>query len=159
MKLYLAQHGPAIDKKIDPDRPLSTEGRSQVENVARYFRSLNIKIPQILHSGKTRAVQTAEIFADVLASAIPNRLDGLSPNDPAQPIAKALNEWENDSMIVGHFPFMPHMLSHLLTGAKPSDTDAMPGNIVWLEKLEMQHWSLAGSCAYDDFDTMINNNP
>lgn len=34
MKLFLAQHGTAVDKSIDPNRPLAPEGITEVEVVA-----------------------------------------------------------------------------------------------------------------------------
>ena len=33
MRLYLVQHGDAIPERVDPERPLSAEGRRNVEAV------------------------------------------------------------------------------------------------------------------------------
>ena len=37
MYLYLVQHGAAVSKEIDPERPLSQEGRAEVRKVASYL--------------------------------------------------------------------------------------------------------------------------
>jgi len=152
VKLYLAQHGQAVDKRIDPERPLSDQGLQEVGSVANYLRQSDVKIKDIYHSGKSRAAQTAGIFADVLDINHLNEIDGINPNDPVEPIVDTINNWTEDTMIVGHMPFLPHMASHLLTGKPPSDSDYLPGNIVCLERDKHNQWSLAGCCTYASFN-------
>ncbi|MCD6138753.1 MAG: histidine phosphatase family protein, partial [Deltaproteobacteria bacterium] len=67
MKLYLVQHAEAKKKDEDPQRPLSEKGWTDIKKVAAFAaEQANIKVSNIMHSGKTRARQTAEAMADYL---------------------------------------------------------------------------------------------
>ena len=119
MKLYLAQHGPAVDKSVNRDRPLSDIGRDEVAGVARYLRQSDAKIAYIFHSGKTRAEQTAEILADVLDAG--DRLekweDGMAPKDDINTVKKKIERWDEDAVaLVGHLPHLSRLASELLAG-------------------------------------------
>jgi phosphohistidine phosphatase len=151
MIIYLAQHGLAVDKKINPDRPLSDQGRLEVKNAANYLKQSDVAIKDIYHSGKTRADQTASIFADVLNIEHIEKLDGINPNDEPEPIVDLINNWTDDTMLVTHLPFLPHLVHLLLTGKPPSDSDYLPGNIICLEKDDSGEWLLAGSSNYASF--------
>jgi phosphohistidine phosphatase len=54
MRLYLVQHGDAIPERVDPERPLSAEGRRDVEAVARLLASAGTRAVRVAHSGKLR---------------------------------------------------------------------------------------------------------
>ena len=77
MKLYLVQHGEAVSKDIDPGRPLSPDGVMAVQSIATHMFNRHIELNRVYHSGKLRAHQTAEIFADTLfvGGAITGELD------------------------------------------------------------------------------------
>jgi len=60
--LVLVHHGDAVGPQIDPRRPLSDEGRRQVEALSRDAAARGVKPDVIWHSGKLRARQTAELF-------------------------------------------------------------------------------------------------
>ncbi len=66
MRIYLVQHGEAVAKDVDPERPLSEQGHNDVEKIATFLGNTQLGMERILHSGKLRAEQTAEIFADKL---------------------------------------------------------------------------------------------
>lgn len=66
MFLYLVQHAEAKREEEDPSRPLSEKGLEEIKKVALYAERLNIKVSQIFHSGKRRALQTAEVLAQHL---------------------------------------------------------------------------------------------
>jgi phosphohistidine phosphatase SixA len=40
MPIYLVQHGLSVVKAMDPDRPLSAEGRKEIELVATHLRRM-----------------------------------------------------------------------------------------------------------------------
>ncbi len=82
MKLYLVQHGEAVPESQDPSRPLTDKGRREAERVAQHIAKLGIHMDKILHSGKLRAAQTAEIFAQHLK---PSR--GFEQADALEPLA------------------------------------------------------------------------
>ena len=63
MAVYLVQHGKSLPKEVDPDRGLTDQGRAEVERVASKAREIGLSIALIIHSGKTRALKTAEILA------------------------------------------------------------------------------------------------
>ena len=116
MPLYLIQHGKSLPKERDPQRGLSDEGRAEVHEIAAEARRHGVKVDRILHSGKTRAEQTAEIFAAALDP--PNGIeerDGLKPLDDVVAIADDLDAGDN-LMLVGHLPFMERLAAYLVAG-------------------------------------------
>jgi len=116
MSLYLVQHGKSLPEEIDPDRPLSGEGVTAVYHIARKAAEYNIPVSQIIHSGKTRAQQTAEIIsAHVKPESGIKKASGLNPNDDVTSIASQVSGSEN-IMLVGHLPFMERLVSYLITG-------------------------------------------
>jgi len=66
MKLYLVQHAKAASKQEDLERPLTEEGRRDVQRVAAFIKPLSICVDYLWHSGKRRAEQTAGFLADVV---------------------------------------------------------------------------------------------
>ncbi|HVN71932.1 MAG TPA: phosphohistidine phosphatase SixA [Desulfomonilia bacterium] len=117
MTLYLVQHGRSLPKEIDPERGLTDQGRLEVEQVASKARSIGLHVTQVIHSGKKRAEQTAEIFAAYLTSGTqPKRETGLNPNDDAAAFSRTLVR-RDELLVVGHLPFMERLVSYLITGS------------------------------------------
>ncbi len=143
--LYLVQHGEAVSKEEDADRPLSTQGVADVTRLAAFLATAGIQVDQVFHSGKTRAHQTAEI----LASSIQKRLNieqiaGINPNDPVDVFADTLGAMRLPVMIVGHLPFMSRLVSHLLMHEDDKAIVAyQPGSVVCLEKDSGDAWSVS----------------
>jgi len=144
MKLFLVQHAMAVSKELDPDRPLTEEGRRDIQKVAAFVKPLNFAVDSLWHSGKTRARQTAEILARVVT--ITNEMaahDGLTPNDNVQAIKESIIYAGRDIMIVGHLPFMAKLASLLLTGSESSGTVAFrQGGIVCLSSEDKNQWQI-----------------
>jgi phosphohistidine phosphatase len=111
--VYFAQHGLAVDKTENPDRPLSRNGITQTEAVAKALQVAKTPIKHIFHSGKLRATQTAEIFAQALNINSISSIDGLAPNDEVSLLAQNMNT--NDSLYVGHLPHLEKMVAYLVT--------------------------------------------
>ena len=117
MDIYRVQHGEAVLESEDPERPLTNNGRSEVEAVARCVASLGIAVSQIRHSGKLRARQTAEVFARNLApSQGVIEQEGLGPNDDPRKTLQQVSEVKGSLMIVGHLPHLSKLASLCLTG-------------------------------------------
>src|SRR6516164_1469462 len=71
MELYIVRHGIAIDREdpkcpADPERFLTDEGMEKSRQVAKGVAEIASVPDVILASPYLRALQTAEIFADVL---------------------------------------------------------------------------------------------
>lgn len=117
MNIYLVQHGRPVPKEENPERPLSDVGRGDVERMAAFLKSAGVEVEVILHSGKTRARETAEIMASKLQ---PKRESlekkGLSPLDDVKRVADEIEQSNKDLMIVGHLPHLSRLASLLTAG-------------------------------------------
>lgn len=68
MTLYLVRHAEAKPEEEDPERPLSEKGWDDVRRLAGYAAAhLGITVDRVLHSGKTRARQTAEVLTGAVS--------------------------------------------------------------------------------------------
>ncbi len=116
MRLYLVQHGRCVDEVEDPARPLSADGRREVQSVADIARHFAVPVARIDHSGKLRARQTAELLADALAppGGVRER-PGLAPRDDVLAFARD-GLGEDGLMLVGHLPFLERLAGLLLVG-------------------------------------------
>ncbi len=115
MLIWLVQHGQCEPKSRDPQRPMSAAGRQEVERVAVWAAGAGLKVEQIRHSGKLRAQQTAEIFAQRLQPGQgTDCCSGLGPNDDVRPVAEELAGCPHPVMIVGHLPFLARLAGLML---------------------------------------------
>ena len=142
MALYLVQHGLSLPKEEDPAKGLSAEGLSDVKRIAGVAQGYGVKVARIVHSGKTRARQTAEIFAEALSPAQGvDTASGINPLDDVEAFAASLGDGA-DTMYVGHLPFMARLAAFLLTGTADKPIfKVQNGGILCLEKeAELQSW-------------------
>jgi phosphohistidine phosphatase len=117
MALYLIQHGKSLPKDQDPDQGLSEDGITETESIARQAQNYGVNVSQIRHSVKTRARQTAEIFARALKPQNDiQEISGIKPMDDVATYAAKIDPDEN-VMLVGHLPFMERITSYLITGS------------------------------------------
>jgi phosphohistidine phosphatase len=143
MKLYLVQHGEAASKDVDPERPLTNQGRLDVEGMGAFLKRSGVQVRRVIHSGKLRAQQTAELLATFVAPEVEPEVSGLmNPNDNPRAFDWQSESWDQDTLIVGHLPFMVGLVSHLLID---DDSKALvayqPGSVVCLEHDDGQ-WQL-----------------
>jgi phosphohistidine phosphatase len=137
MRLYLFQHGESLEKEEDAHRALSEAGVADVERMAAFLARAGVKASRVLHSGKTRARQTAEIVAQSMTDTTLHPLFGIDPLDDVLPIADIVEDWNEDTAIVGHLPFMARLVSYLTVGDPKSEITAYePGSVVCLERGE-----------------------
>jgi len=126
MKLFLVRHGDAVNANVNPERPLSERGISDVEKVARHLKGLKVNLYCIRHSQKKRAIQTAQWIAKALGlKKVCGPWPGLSPDDPVEPKtteiqAFALENPGKNLMLVGHLPFLQILTCRLLNKAESS---------------------------------------
>ena len=148
MILYLVRHGDAVAASVDPARPLSNRGQVEIQRIARWAKNDEVRVAEIRHSGKRRALETARIIA---AAIEPERgireVRGLSPNGDADAVAESLETEVEDVMFVGHLPFMGILASLLLKDDPTHGPLSFPtGGLVVLHRSD-QGWSLEHTVA------------
>jgi phosphohistidine phosphatase len=144
MALYLVQHGKSLPKDQDPDQGLSAEGIAETERIANQAKDDGVSVSQIRHSVKTRARQTAEIFAGALNPKQGIReVIGIKPLDDVVEYAATIDPVEN-IMLVGHLPFMERLTSFLIMGSIDTPVFKFQNSgIVCLDKdPEAQAWAI-----------------
>ena len=138
MHLILVRHGKAENAMANPLRPLTLQGKAEVEKAAQIAVKRGFAIHQIWHSGKTRAEETAKIFGDYFTPkdgivAIP----GLKPNDEVLPMKRKIAEEREPLMLVGHLPFLDLLANLLLIGNRETEEIHFPpAGILYLEREE-----------------------
>lgn len=144
MRFYLVQHGDAVSKDIDPDRPLSDKGRLDVKKLQVFLSGHGVVVSQIWHSGKTRARETAELLRPLLsASSEIHRRDGLAPNDAPQAFIEELHGIDEDILVASHMPFVSRTVSQALAGsADRALIDFVPGSIAGIARHDDGSWRL-----------------
>jgi phosphohistidine phosphatase len=130
MRVYLMQHGKPVSKAENPDRPLSEQGRGDVEKVTEFLGKSGVKLEVAFHSGKTRARQTAEIVVSQLNPDVKaQERAGLSPLDDVKEIARQIKDADKELLVAGD--------------EAVSVVKFKQGGVVCLEKDEGGDWSVA----------------
>ena len=144
MKLYLVRHGEADSKEVNPERPLTPQGRADVEVVAKAAADRITALGAIWHSPKLRARQTAEILAGhIPADAALVERDDLV-DGPVGQVARDVESAAGDLMIVSHIPFLPKLAGKLIEGDEDAQPLAFPaGGLACLEADDAMNWTLA----------------
>lgn len=137
MQLYLVQHGHAKTENEDPERSLTDQGVEDVARVAHHaVAQLGVRPTRVLHSGKTRARQTAEAWGGLLDVDV-EQADALAPNDDPTIWLGRLRTEPDDLMLVGHLPHLARLAGLLLIGAADrSVVGFRPGALVGLERTD-----------------------
>jgi phosphohistidine phosphatase len=144
MYLYLVQHGEAKREEEDLRRGLTKRGYDHVSYVAAALQKMNVPVSRILHSGKTRAMQTAQILANTLR---PERgvaeTDSLAPMDDPHIWIKRIAETDEDIILVGHLPYMAKLAGLLLCGdTEKTCVDFKMGGVVCCRRFDDGKWAV-----------------
>jgi phosphohistidine phosphatase len=146
MKVFLSQHAKAMDKEQNPDRPLTDEGVQDIEKVGAYLSVHTEVFPRVIyHSPKTRARQTAEIFARYFEPGEGTQeAEGLKALDDPAIWAHKLADMQEDVFLVGHLPHMSKLASTLLCGdSQAKMVNFTNGCILCLEREEeLGQWAV-----------------
>jgi phosphohistidine phosphatase len=143
MKLYLVQHAKAVEKEVDAERPLSGEGRKDIEKVAAFLKESGLSVERVWDSGKLRAVQTAEALAGAINAKEVRERQGLKPNDSVEAVADELKAGEASIMLVGHMPFVSRLAAVLVTGSREAEVVRFrQGGLVCLGRDEEGKWAV-----------------
>lgn len=142
MQLYIVRHGIAIDREdpkcpSDPERFLTPEGLKKTREVAKGFAELEISPSVYLSSPYVRALQTAEIFADVLkfAKAKIKQTELLLPGAEAGAFFRELlriARSEDSAICFGHAPYLDELIAFAL-GSKKDLTQIKKAGAACLE--------------------------
>ncbi len=116
MKLFFMRHGKAEEKKPgirDEDRKLTSEGRRDVEAIARLIPDR----PEVIYTSPLlRARETAEIVASIHGT----RIIVVEELSPSKASLKALKNLEviDKTLFIGHAPSIEEIISELIGGGK-----------------------------------------
>lgn len=142
MKIYLVRHGESVTAGSDNTRALSKKGKEDIKALAKFILRDKIEITNLYHSGKMRALQTAELLLPSikLENPMQERAE-LDPIASVDPILEEIYAWDKDVMLVGHMPFMGRLVGKLVTGNENRNIiEFKTGTMVCLEQVEREHW-------------------
>jgi len=141
MKLYLVRHGDYITNESNQDE-LSEKGINEIKELANFLMPLHIRVANIIHSGKIRAQQTAELLSSGVACDQPLQArQGLNPNDAVTSFANEMMYENDDMFVIGHLPFISRLVGQLVVSNENKDIVVFhTGTIVCLESLDPTRW-------------------
>lgn len=144
MFLYLVQHAEALSKEEDASRSLSDAGIKNIKKVAAFAADMNLDVSGIFHSGKMRALQTAQVLADhITCEKDVSQTDGLSPMDDPEIWFERLSGMNENVMITGHLPHLAKLSSLILCGNREKNIiDFEMGCIVCLKRSDDADWTV-----------------
>jgi phosphohistidine phosphatase len=144
MYLYLIRHAQAKPKEEDSQCGITQNGERVTEQMADYFKRLKPRVREIWHSGKLRAMQTADIMASSIG--LKEKLIekvGLAPMDDVLKIIEQLTAIEDNLMIVGHLPHLARLSSVLLSGDQEAGLIRFSNSAIVCLESEDRQWQLA----------------
>ncbi|MCB4756801.1 MAG: phosphohistidine phosphatase SixA [Elusimicrobia bacterium] len=139
MKVYLMRHGEAVPRSewegSDSSRPLSKEGRADVERAGRGMAKDDWSIDLILCSPYQRAKETATLVASSRGRGDVVSLPELAPGVRPDAIQEALKPYfgKEPFLIVGHIPDLALFAARLTEKTDLWEGGLAPGEVVALE--------------------------
>src|SRR5205807_1714612 len=124
--LFVLRHGEAGNRmsvvEEDSERPLTPEGRVEMQKIAKSLKAVGLQTDQIYTSPLKRARETAEIAARILKIPILEEWDELKPDGSKAALYRKLARFEQNSrlILVGHEPYLSSMIGEIIgtTGAR-----------------------------------------
>jgi phosphohistidine phosphatase len=112
--------------------------------MAAWACAAGFRIDEIRHSGKTRAAQTADAFAQRLHPAPPSiAASGLDPNDDVRPVGEQLRRESKTVMLVGHLPFLSRLVGYLVAGDPDQEVVLFEASSLVVLSREDSQWLVA----------------
>jgi phosphohistidine phosphatase len=143
MFLYLVRHAEAMAKEEDPSRSLSQKGIEDIRKVAEFAKGLNIEGHQILHSGKMRALQTAQVLAENIVTDMGVlEADGLAPMDDPEIWHERISKMGYSVMLAGHLPHLAKLATLLLCSDKETSVVNFEAGSIVCMKRDNGNWSI-----------------
>jgi phosphohistidine phosphatase len=128
VKLLVIRHGPAGDREAwaaegrdDRLRPLTSDGKKEMRQVAKGLRTLVPDIDLIATSPLVRAVQTAEVVEKQYGGESVT-VEALAPGHDPEEMVPWLRQHRSLAIaaVVGHEPDLSTLAGYLLTGQRSS---------------------------------------
>jgi phosphohistidine phosphatase len=138
IELYFFRHGIAVDREdpgvaADEDRPLTEDGRRKTRLAAKGLKRLEIDIDRILTSPWLRAVETADIVADVFGMET-TELPELAGNRSVDELLTALAKQRDQRLLlVGHEPLLGNTVGRLLCSGAEFRVDLKKSGVCALQ--------------------------
>ncbi len=145
MEIYILRHGIAEARSPgqgDAERRLTDEGKDKLHRVLAAARAVGVKPSLILASPLVRALESAEIAAQVLGCKHPTvPSDALLPSASPQAVWRLIRSHSDEEAILlaGHEPLLGETVSYLL-GAPRVVVDLKKGALarIDLDELDQQ---------------------
>jgi len=106
----------------DSERPLTPEGRTEMEKIAKSLKAIGLQTDRIYTSPLRRARETAEIAAKILEIPTLEEWDELKPDGSKTGLYRKLARLGQNSrpILVGHEPYLTSMIGEIMgtTSAK-----------------------------------------
>jgi len=124
--LFILRHGEAGNRMTvvekDSERPLTPEGRAEMQKIARSLKAIGLQTDRIYTSPLRRARETAEIAAKILEIPTLEEWDELKPDGSKTGLYRKLARLEQNPrpILVGHEPYLTSMIGEIIgtTSAK-----------------------------------------
>ena len=100
----------------DSERPLTPEGRAEMQKIAKSLKTVGLQIDRIYTSPLRRARETAEIAARILEIPVLEEWDELKPDGSKAAVYRKLARLEQNSrlVLVGHEPYLSSMMGEII---------------------------------------------
>jgi phosphohistidine phosphatase len=121
--LFVLRHGEAGNRmavaKEDSERPLTTQGRTEMLKIAKSLRGVGLKAKCVYTSPLRRARETAEIVAKILNIPLLQEWDELKPIGNKALLYRKIARHEQGSrlILVGHEPYLTSMIGDIIGNA------------------------------------------
>ena len=138
MEIYILRHGIAEDAPAgqpDSERALTSDGRKKLRNVLRVAASAGVAPSLIMSSPYKRALQTAQLAAEILEyQGDLLRTKALEPDSSPKAVWDEIRVHKDEAriLLVGHEPLFSRLMAYLL-GSPDLQVDFKKGAIACIE--------------------------
>jgi len=138
MEIYILRHGVAEEPQAgqpDSERVLTADGRKKLRNVLRAAGSAGVAPALILSSPYKRALQTAQLAAEILGYKDEIvRTSALEPNSSPKAVWDEIRVHKDQAgiLLAGHEPLFSRLMAYLL-GSQELQVDFKKGALACIE--------------------------
>jgi phosphohistidine phosphatase len=122
--------------------PLTESGIALVRRSANFAARLGVRVAEIRHSDRLRAIQTAQEFERALGCPR-KQVSGLGPDDDINPLRREAAGLQQNVMVVGHLPYLSRLAGALLAQDESMPVVVFhPASLIRLDRRDDARWSL-----------------